>query len=203
VNESFADRRWPISGRGLELLALLLLSAWVVFQTALLDWKLDDAFISFAYARNWAAGAGVVFNPGERVEGYTSFLWVLLMAQVLRAGGDPLSASTIVGGACAVGCVSVAWGLARSMLEPTLRPLALLSALIVAAHPSLALWAASGMETLLFSLLLSLALWRHVAHGASSIAAPVCLALAFDGMIYLRRDRYWVAPQRRPSYSLR
>jgi tetratricopeptide (TPR) repeat protein len=34
---------------------------------------IDDAFISFRYARN----LGLVFNPGERVEGYTNLLWVL------------------------------------------------------------------------------------------------------------------------------
>ena len=41
----------------------------------------DDAFISFRYARNLATGHGLVFNPGfERVEGYTNFLWVLMLA---------------------------------------------------------------------------------------------------------------------------
>ena len=30
--------------------------------------------------KNWASGNGVVFNPGERVEGYTNFLWVALLA---------------------------------------------------------------------------------------------------------------------------
>ncbi len=41
---------------------------------------IDDAYISFQYAKNWASGNGVVFNPGERVEGYTNFLWVALLA---------------------------------------------------------------------------------------------------------------------------
>ena len=30
----------------------------------------DDAFISFRYARNLLEGHGLVFNPGEFVEGY-------------------------------------------------------------------------------------------------------------------------------------
>jgi len=41
---------------------------------------IDDAYISFQYAKNWASGNGVVFNPGQRVEGYTNFLWVALLA---------------------------------------------------------------------------------------------------------------------------
>jgi hypothetical protein len=40
----------------------------------------DDAYISFVYAKNWISGLGLVFNPGERVEGYTNFLWVALLA---------------------------------------------------------------------------------------------------------------------------
>ena len=40
----------------------------------------DDAFISFRYVRNLLEGHGLVFNPGERVEGYTSLLWVLELA---------------------------------------------------------------------------------------------------------------------------
>ncbi|MCL2825764.1 MAG: hypothetical protein FWD57_17365, partial [Polyangiaceae bacterium] len=42
-------------------------------------WIADDAFISFRYARNLVMGHGLVFNPGERVEGYTNFLWTMLM----------------------------------------------------------------------------------------------------------------------------
>ena len=41
----------------------------------------DDAYISFRYARNLSQGHGLVLNPGfERVEGYSNFLWVLLLA---------------------------------------------------------------------------------------------------------------------------
>ncbi len=40
----------------------------------------DDALISMQYAKNLALGHGLVFNVGERVEGYTNFLWVVFMA---------------------------------------------------------------------------------------------------------------------------
>ncbi|UCC21999.1 MAG: hypothetical protein JSW23_09360 [Planctomycetota bacterium] len=39
----------------------------------------DDAMISMRYADNWANGHGFVWNPGERVEGYTTFLWTAIM----------------------------------------------------------------------------------------------------------------------------
>jgi hypothetical protein len=40
----------------------------------------DDSLISLQYARNAAGGLGFVFNPGERVEGFTNFLWVAVLA---------------------------------------------------------------------------------------------------------------------------
>jgi arabinofuranosyltransferase len=42
----------------------------------------DDAMISMRYAHNLADGIGLVWNPGERVEGYTNFLWTMYMAVV-------------------------------------------------------------------------------------------------------------------------
>jgi hypothetical protein len=50
----------------------------------------DDAYISFQYAKNWASGVGLVFNPGEHVEGYTNFLWVALLTPLWPLSGhDP------------------------------------------------------------------------------------------------------------------
>ena len=48
----------------------------------------DDAYISFRYARNLADGFGLVWNIGERVEGYTNFLWTLLMVPAFWLGCD-------------------------------------------------------------------------------------------------------------------
>src|SRR5690606_41082865 len=40
----------------------------------------DDAYISFRYAVNLAEHGALEYNLGERVEGYTNFLWVLVLA---------------------------------------------------------------------------------------------------------------------------
>ena len=48
--------------------------------------QIDDAFISYRYAQNWVAGHGLVFNIGERVEGYSNLLWVLLIALGVKLG---------------------------------------------------------------------------------------------------------------------
>lgn len=44
-----------------------------------LGYSYDDAFITYRYARNWAEGTGLVFNPGERVLGTTAPGYALLL----------------------------------------------------------------------------------------------------------------------------
>ena len=52
----------------------------------------DDAFISFRYSARLLAGEGLTWNPGERVEGYTDFLWVVLLAGALWPTEERLEA---------------------------------------------------------------------------------------------------------------
>lgn len=47
----------------------------------------DDAFITYRYGENCARGRGLVFNPGERVLGFTSPLHVLVAAGLHAAVG--------------------------------------------------------------------------------------------------------------------
>src|SRR6266516_740483 len=57
----------------------------------------DDAFIAFRYAYNLANGKGLVWNDGYRVEGYTDFLWTLLMTIPHYLHRDPVSFSFVLG----------------------------------------------------------------------------------------------------------
>jgi arabinofuranosyltransferase len=49
-------------------------------------WMDDDGFINLRIIRNWLAGDGPVFNPGERVEAATSPLWLAIVALAGRLG---------------------------------------------------------------------------------------------------------------------
>lgn len=76
----------PHQWRLIALALLTLLSVVALFQNSIVVdgtryfWLNDDQMISMRYARNLAEGYGLVWNPGERVEGYTNFLWTLVMA---------------------------------------------------------------------------------------------------------------------------
>jgi hypothetical protein len=58
---------------------------------------MDDAYITFVYARNLAEGRGLVFNEGERVWGFTSPAQTLLLAGFTRAGVETSLAGQFVG----------------------------------------------------------------------------------------------------------
>src|SRR5438552_142444 len=71
------------------LLASFAIFAIISYRLRL--YTLDDAFISLRYARNLAKGHGIVFNAGERVEGYTNFLWVVILAAPFLLRVDPVA----------------------------------------------------------------------------------------------------------------
>ena len=83
------------------------LAAWVLFIARTLFWVdghlhatlFDDAMISMRYARNLAAGHGLVWNPGgPHVQGYTNPLWTFVMAAIHAAGVPPRLAAVAVMG---------------------------------------------------------------------------------------------------------
>ncbi len=81
------------------------------------SWIPDDAYISFEYARNFADGKGLVFNPGERVEGFSNLLWTLALALTARLGGSIELVARLVSLAAAVMCVWLTLVLFSRVLE--------------------------------------------------------------------------------------
>ena len=130
----------------LAALAPFLLLAWRF------DFLVDDAFISWRYAQNLAAGHGLVFNLGEAqpVEGYTNLLWVLVMAGVHAVGLDPAVASRALSVACGVLLLWLFSGLV-SRGHPS-RTGAALAGLFLGTLPPVVVWATGGLETMAFAL---------------------------------------------------
>jgi hypothetical protein len=127
----------------------------------------DDAYITFRYAKNALATGHVTWNPGERpVEGYSNFLWLLMSMGAMRAGLDPLLVSKVVS---AIALVASAFAVRRLASRAGAGPLgSRLSALVFLALPSFAFWAMSGLESVsvvLFSLLYLEAFDDEVARG--------------------------------------
>jgi hypothetical protein len=151
----------PLSpgARRLVTSALLLAAVvmFVIHARVYWQWTEDDAFISLRYAQNLAEGHGLAFNPGERVEGYSNFSWVILAAAAIRAGIDPLWVVKLCGLLAGVGCLLVSWALARR-LAPDAGLVALLAPWYLAVSPVLAHHAIAGLESSFFAFLLTTAL---------------------------------------------
>jgi arabinofuranosyltransferase len=123
------------------------ISLFGLFYAWHLRWLCDDAFISFRYAENWVRGHGLVFNPGERVEGYTNFLWTLLMAVGIAAGLNPGQLSIVLTLASLVGAFAVCVLLARRLLAPGAPLPGLVAAAALAVSYTFASFGTSGLET--------------------------------------------------------
>ncbi len=108
---------------------------------------LDDAFISFRYARNLAAGEGLVYNPGEYVEGYSNFLWTLLLTVPFFFGIDVVTFSHILGICFFTGTLIVTYLLASRSF--TSRAYGLLTVVLLGTNYTFSSFATSGLETML------------------------------------------------------
>lgn len=112
---------------------------------------LDDSFITYRYARHLASGHGITWNIGEPpVEGYTSFMWVILNAIPIALGGSPLLASKLLTSAAACAVIILALGGAHPIQERPWR--AALAALVALCTP-IAYYTQTGMETVFFTAL--------------------------------------------------
>ena len=122
-------------------------AAWI------LRFAQDDAFITYRFARNFARGDGLVFNPGERIEGYTNFLWTLLMAIPEKFGWDTPTFSVRLGVVIMVATVLVSYRLATRVLGDVRS--ALLAVMVLVANVTFIGYATGGLETMFQTLLVT------------------------------------------------
>lgn len=171
-----------LAGPGWRLLRwglAMALFAWLGAQ----HWPetVDDTVISVDYARQWATGHGLTWTTGERVEGYSNFLLVALLAAGIRLGAD---AALLAQWISATSVAAILALLSRWLPRGLTGTAALLA---LAAWGPLDYWGQIGLEGPLFGLLLGLG-WALLGRGAWGGAAGL-LALASvtrpEGPLYL------------------
>lgn len=125
----------------------------------------DDAFISFRYAKHLAEGKGVVFNEGERVEGYTNLLWVLIMAAGYKAGFEMGPFSQMLSILCAALLVVALALFSKSFFgNPWSRYTSYIAPAFLVLNPLFWEHIGTGLETLMFALLLFLGTATYLNH---------------------------------------
>ncbi|MGB6058961.1 MAG: glycosyltransferase family 39 protein [Microthrixaceae bacterium] len=167
---------WRVAELGLYVLAVA--AAWIV------RFVQDDAFITYRYARNLARGNGLVFNPGERVEGYTNFLWTVLHVIPEKFSWSTPVFSQVIGIAFMVGTVAISYRLARRVFGS--EAFAFLVALALLGNMTFLTYATGGLETMMQTMLvvsvasLLLPVTEVGARGVAArrISAGLCAGLA-------------------------
>jgi hypothetical protein len=160
------------------VLGLVTIGHAALFATTMVD----DAWISFRYARNLVDGLGLVFNPGDvPVAGFTNPAWVLLAAAA-HGVGLPVEA-TMKG----IGAVSA--GLTTALLVVRVRRFertptdfiptgsGLTAGALLAISTGLATYAVTGLETALYGLFMLLSLFALL--DRRPVGFGVFTALAF------------------------
>ncbi|MCP4292411.1 MAG: hypothetical protein GY780_11335 [bacterium] len=116
---------------------------------------IDDAFISFRYAQNLVDGHGLVFNHGEKVEGYSNLLYVLWSALGIKMGLAPLLWGRIGSTLAMGGLLAMLPGIVRLLApeENAHRPLpGQVAQVLTAMSGAVACWMLGGLETAFFAL---------------------------------------------------
>lgn len=133
----------------------------------------DDAYIALRYAQSLLDGHGIVWNVGERVEGYTSLLWVLATAGLGTLGLELETASRLLG-------VSSLAGLLFLLIKTQGRAGLLAGSLLAVSGPIVA-WSLGGLETVGFTLLVTAAMLggERIVEGPATPARALGVGLVF------------------------
>jgi len=148
----------------------------------------DDAFISFRYAQNLARGLGLVWNAGERVEGYTNFLWTLLLCVPHYLNVDPIKFVTVLGLLLFEGSLYFTFQLGLRLL--TSGSLALLTVVLLGTNFTFSSYATGGLETQLqaFLFISSLFLFFDCQRKPRSYGKLLLLSFIFSAAVLTRLD---------------
>ena len=122
-------------------------AVFTIHSLVYLDFFMDDAYISLRYVLQWINGNGLVYNIGEQVEGYSNFLWIVLLAVPGRLGLDLVMAAKAGGVLISLATMTVAYLYVRP------QPYAAAVPLFLAFSASFAAWAMAGLENPLFMFL--------------------------------------------------
>jgi arabinofuranosyltransferase len=94
----------------------------------------------------------LVFNAGERVEGYTNFLWVMINAAFMKSGIDPLTTSRAISVVSAVLIFFILYQISSGIFKAK-GFIPFISIILLAFNPGFVIWTYSGMEMIFFTLL--------------------------------------------------
>jgi arabinofuranosyltransferase len=116
----------------------------------------DDALISFRYVQQFVGGNGLVYSVGEFVEGYSNFLWIIMLSPLHYFGVDLVLSSKVMGTMLSVATLGLTLEFAERFRFSIVAPL------FLAVSVPFAAWSMGGLETPLFTFLLTASILTFV-----------------------------------------
>ncbi len=172
----------PMSSDRARWLLLAIAALVLVGHSLAYNFVTDDAYISFVYSRNLAEHGELSFNVGDPVEGYTSFLWTVILGLGMLAQIPPEWSSRVLATVCAVLTLLVVFRLVERALGRK-TGWATVPPLLLATSSGFACWTSGGLETQLFTLFVVAAIDGVVdAVQRPGAIRRVGIALAFAAM---------------------
>jgi len=166
----------------------LVLAHLILLLLQILFWNfiIDDAFITFRYARNFVNYQQIVFNVNETpVEGYSNFLWVIWMSLGFVFKIDPILFSKFSGMISCHLSVFILYKLAILIKKD--RKFSNIIPLFYVITPNIALWSVGGLETPLFSLLLLISVYFFIKDITEWREKPFKISPIFFALLSLTR----------------
>jgi hypothetical protein len=168
-----------------RLVPLLLFAVYCLEALFLRRWIVDDAGISFVYARNLAQGHGLVAQAGlPPVEGFSNFAWVLILAPFyLIRLFDPIVTPKLISLALVLGSFLMVHRASRRSARHPLASTAFVLA-CVTVNTAWVVWTVSGLENPLYAFLTVLLVYllTGVDERAASKSIPIAVVAALIGM---------------------
>ena len=124
-----------------------------------LKWLGDDIFIVFRYVQNFVAGNGLVYNVGEKVEGYTDFLWTMILCLFAKIKFSPLNVSQLLGIISSLSTLVVMALAGNKIAKQRKQFLLPFITISLAINYDYNVWATSGLETSFYTFLMCMAFY--------------------------------------------
>lgn len=149
----------------------------------------DDAGISFAYAKNFFDGYGLVHSLGaEPVEGFSNPIWVFILGVFYWIGIEDLSQlSKIISAVAHVVSIIIAWLLPSKLQHRDSKFSDLFAPIWLGLSPVVLMWSTSGLENAILNLFLLLSLW-FASESSLSVRSLTWCAIFMSGVILTRPE---------------
>jgi hypothetical protein len=139
-------------------------------------WIVDDLYIYFRYVNNILDGNGIVYNPGDRVEGVSGFSWLMALT-VFGYLGLPLELTSKISG-LTLALVNL-FLIFKISLKAGLGKLSYLACILMLFNLPFVLWSISGFEIMFYMFLMLLSFKLIISLNSESRNIPYLSILLF------------------------